>query len=168
MKDSHGLPRAWLLYPVILHLRKPLSHLKHVSVANIFLIGVRPHVHFSLSVLGHHLAWTCADFCHQRLFVLGKEHMGRVEGRIEWLRGNRDFTIRPMKSTHLDPRRKCSQRLNHQPNNIHGLELGLLLTCNRSTAWSSCNSSNNWSRCCPWLCCLFEAALSGLSGRGCT
>lgn len=39
-----------------------------------------------------------------------------------------------------------SQKLNHQPNMVHGLDLDLLHICSRCTAWSSCGSPNNGSR----------------------
>jgi hypothetical protein len=48
---------------------------------------------------------------------------GRIEGRIIGPRGNRNSTERPTESTNLDP--WVSQRLNHQPKSIHGLDLGL-------------------------------------------
>jgi hypothetical protein len=44
--------------------------------------------------------------------------------RIVGPKGDRNSTARPSKSTNLDP--WGSQNLNHQPKNIHGLDLGLL------------------------------------------
>ena len=47
-----------------------------------------------------------------------------------------------------------SQRLNHQPNSMHGTDLALLYICNRCAARFSCETPSNWSRGCLWLCCL--------------
>ena len=46
---------------------------------------------------------------------------GRVGGRTEGPRGDKNSTGRPTESTNLDP--WGSQRLNHQPKNIHELDL---------------------------------------------
>jgi hypothetical protein len=48
-----------------------------------------------------------------------------------------------------------SQRLHHQPNSIHGLDLVTLHVCSRSVELSPCGSPNSWRRGCLWLCCLF-------------
>ena len=48
---------------------------------------------------------------------------GRIGGKIVGLERDRNFTGRPKESIHLDP--WGSQKLNHQPKNIHGLDLGL-------------------------------------------
>ena len=52
-----------------------------------------------------------------------RDSYGRVGGRIEGPEGDRNSTGRPTESTNLDP--WGSQRLNHQPKNIHRLDLGL-------------------------------------------
>jgi hypothetical protein len=44
----------------------------------------------------------------------------RIEGKIAGPERDRNSTGRPTESTNLDP-----QSLNHQPKNIHGLDLGL-------------------------------------------
>jgi len=51
-----------------------------------------------------------------------EESCGRVGGRIEELEKDRDSSGRPTESTHLGP--WGFQSLNHQPKNIHGLDLG--------------------------------------------
>ena len=66
-----------------------------------------------------------------------------------------------------------SHRLNHQPKNIHALDLGSLHICSRCAAWSSSRSPQQLD---PGLslsllpacgfCSPNWAALSGLSGRG--
>jgi hypothetical protein len=48
---------------------------------------------------------------------------GRIGGRIAGPKGDKNSTRRPTESTNLDP--WGSQRLNQQPKNIHGLDLGL-------------------------------------------
>jgi hypothetical protein len=82
---------------------------------------------------------------------------GRIRGRIVDPEGDRNSTGRPTESTNLNS--WGSQRLNHQPMNIHGLDL-----CIRCAAWSSCVSPNNWSSDYPKSCCLYEefALLAGL------
>ena len=72
-----------------------------------------------------------------------------------------------------------SQRLNHQPKSIHGLDLVLPCICSKCPAWSSCDSPNNWSGggsgagCSLTLfpncrsCSCNWAALSGFYGRRC-
>lgn len=52
-----------------------------------------------------------------------REAYGRVKRRIEGPKEYRDSTGRPTESTNLDP--WGSQSLNHQPKNIHRLDLGL-------------------------------------------
>ena len=49
---------------------------------------------------------------------------GRIGGRIVGLQGNRNFTGRPIESASVNP--WGSQSLNHQPKNIHRLDLCLL------------------------------------------
>jgi hypothetical protein len=48
---------------------------------------------------------------------------GRIVGNIVGLKGDRNSTERATESTNLDP--LGSQSLNHQPKNIHKLNLGL-------------------------------------------
>jgi hypothetical protein len=72
------------------------------------------------------------------------ESCGRVGDRIEPARGVKDTTRRPTESTNLA--HGGSQRLNHQPKSIQGLDLEPLNICSRCKAWSSCGSPNNWSR----------------------
>jgi hypothetical protein len=48
---------------------------------------------------------------------------GRIRGRFEGPEGDRNSKGRPTESTNLDP--WGSQNLNHQPKNIHRLDLGL-------------------------------------------
>jgi hypothetical protein len=94
-----------------------------------------------------------------------------LQGRIENSEGERNSTERPTK---LVWTLGDSQRLNHQQNNIYGLDLGPLHICSRYAAWSSCGFPNNWSR--GWLSLkLFPicgihlpnwAALSGISREG--
>jgi hypothetical protein len=48
----------------------------------------------------------------------------KVGKTIEGLEGDKDPTGRATESTYLDP--WGSQKLNHQPKNIYGLDLGLL------------------------------------------
>jgi hypothetical protein len=50
--------------------------------------------------------------------------MKKIEGRIAGPKGNRNSTKRPKESTNLNP--WGPQSLNHQPKNIHGLDLYLL------------------------------------------
>ena len=53
-------------------------------------------------------------------------------------KSDRNFTGRPTESTNLD---HCgSQRLNHQPNNVHRLDLGLPHIYSRYAAWYPCGS----------------------------
>jgi hypothetical protein len=87
---------------------------------------------------------------------------GRIGGNISDPRGDRNSTGRPTESTNLDS--WGSQRLNHQSNNIHGLDLSPQHICSRFAAWSSWGSPNNWSRGGLWLCCLTvdPGALTGL------
>jgi hypothetical protein len=70
---------------------------------------------------------------------------GRVGGRTEGPRGDKNSTGRPTESTNLDP--WGSQRLN-----IHRMDLMSLSPipdiCSRCAAWSSCGSPNNWRRAC--------------------
>jgi hypothetical protein len=47
-----------------------------------------------------------------------------------------------------------SQRLNHQPESIRGMDLGPLHICNKCENWSSYGTCNIRSRGCLWLYCL--------------
>ena len=76
------------------------------------------------------------------------ESCGRVGGRIEGHEEERDSTVR------LTESRKLTHRLNHQPKNKHGLDLGSLHICNRSGTWSSWGSPNNWIRGCSQILCV--------------
>jgi hypothetical protein len=52
-----------------------------------------------------------------------EDSYGRTGRKIAGTKGNRNSTERPTESINLDP--WCSQRLNHQLENIYGLDLGL-------------------------------------------
>jgi hypothetical protein len=65
------------------------------------------------------------------------ETHGGIGGRIG-TEGDKNSKGRPRESNNLDP--WGSQRLNHQPKNIHRLDLGLPHICNICVAWSSCES----------------------------
>ena len=80
-----------------------------------------------------------------------QESCGRGEGLRE-LEGSREPQEDPQ--SQLSWAHGGSQRLNHQPKRMHGLDLSPLYICSRYAAWSSCGSPNNWSRGCLWLCCL--------------
>jgi hypothetical protein len=54
---------------------------------------------------------------------LSLDTYGRIGRRIVGPKKNRNSTGTPKESTNLDP--WGSQSLNHQPTNIHGLDLGL-------------------------------------------
>jgi hypothetical protein len=69
----------------------------------------------------------------------------------------------PTESTNLDP--WGSQSLNHQPKNIHGLNLGLPFHMQQMCSLVFMWVPNNWSMGCPKSCCLCVGyVLAGLPG----
>jgi hypothetical protein len=76
---------------------------------------------------------------------------GRVGRKIEVPKGDRLSTGRPTEST--GPL-GASQRLNHQPQRIHALDLAPPHTCSRCAAWSPWRSPNNGNGGYPKGCCL--------------
>jgi hypothetical protein len=82
-----------------------------------------------------HLTKINIDTHSQQRMELGGSYK-RIRRRIAGPKGDRNSTERPTESTNLDP--WVSQRLNHQPKNIHRLDLGFPHICSRCIAWSSC------------------------------
>ena len=77
---------------------------------------------------------------------------GRGGGRIEKAREFKVTTRKPTELTNLDL--KGSQRMNHQPESMHGMGLVLLHICNRCASWTSCGYTNSSCKSDIWLCCL--------------
>ena len=76
--------------------------------------------------------------------TMDENSYGRVGGRIVSPEGDKNSAGRPTELTNLDP--WGSQSLNHQPKNIHGLNLGLFThmkqMCRLVFVWVL----NNWNR----------------------
>jgi hypothetical protein len=96
---------------------------------------------------------------------------GRVGGITAGPKGNRNFTRRPTESTNLDPWN--SQRRNHQPKSIHGLDLGPFHTCVADVPMyclhvdsEQLKQRQSQKLLCVYGICSIWDALSGLSGRG--
>lgn len=84
---------------------------------------------------------------HSQTLNRAQESCGRVRGRIEGPKEDRDPTRRPIESANLEP--WGSQRLKwrvRDPDPLH--------KCRRFVAQSLCRFPNNWNGCCPWICCL--------------
>ena len=79
------------------------------------------------------LTQTDADKHNKQWMELGDSYW-RIGERIAGPKRNRNSTGRTTESTNLDP--WGSQNLNHQPKNIHGLDLGLPHICSRCATWS--------------------------------
>lgn len=99
------------------------------------------------------------------------KHLSGAWG-ILWKRGRKDWSRQRGQRHHKTLQKqttlvhRASQRLNHQPNSMHGMDLGPIYICNRYVTWSSHGTPNHWSRgCCLWVCSLpFEAiSLIGLT-----
>ena len=89
------------------------------------------------------LRWKQVPENHSQALDGARGVCGRVGGKIEEHGGDKDSTRRLKESTNLDP--GSSQRLNQQPKNNHGLDLGSPHIRSRCAAWSSCGLPNNWS-----------------------
>ena len=64
----------------------------------------------------------------------------------------RDTTGKPQNQ--LTWGHRSSQRINQQPESLHGTDLFPLFICYRYVTWSSCKTPNSESRACLWLCFL--------------
>jgi hypothetical protein len=108
--------------------------------------------------------WNRCRETHRQTLDRAQESCEGVGRRIRGSGGGRNSTGRPTES--ITYTLGGSQRLDHQPKSIHGLDLGpLAQMCSRCMAWSSCRSPNSKSRSCPWPCSL--PASSGLNRKGC-
>ena len=87
-----------------------------------------------------------------------RESRGRAGERIEEPGEDGNATGRPTESTNLNS--GGSQKMNHQPKSIHGLDLGPLAHMEQM-----CSLVFNWNGCYPKSCCLSVGyiLLAGLS-----
>ena len=76
----------------------------------------------------------------------------RIGGKFGAPKGDRNTTGRPTESLNLDP--WGSQSLNHQPKNIHGLDLGLPAHMQQMCSLVFMWDLNNWHKGYPKSCCL--------------
>ena len=78
-----------------------------------------------------------------KYYTVIREYCGSVGGRVVRARGVR----KPQEDlqSQIVWAHGRTQRLNHQPNTMHGLDLEVLTVCSRCASWSLCGSPNNCS-----------------------
>jgi len=89
-----------------------------------------------------------------------------VEEGEKWLKKpERSRTVLENLKNQVTWDHRVSLRLNHQPESMHGTDLGPLHILNRCAAWSSFWATNSRRQGCLWLCCLSldTFLLTGLS-----
>jgi hypothetical protein len=96
-----------------------------------------------------------------------EEPSGRVRGRIEESRGDKDSTRRPAESTGLDPWGLPEAEPPTKEQAWAGQSLlPSLNICTKCAALSSCGFYNNWSRGLHRICCLPVGPIT-LTGPSC-